>query len=162
MPATETGARPRRSPRSSRLLRPSRPWLRAVLALSGWAALAATALPGGSPARWIPVLFFVAVGPGCALLLPQPPAGRLRPAARMEVVALAAPLSLSLATLDATALHLVAGFSVPLFLGSLAAFCTVAALLPGLPLPAATRGAVERERPRDGRSGSRNSAVSDR
>ncbi|MFE2038549.1 hypothetical protein ACFXBB_36075 [Streptomyces scopuliridis] len=124
---------------------PARPWLRAALALSGWPALAATQLPDGAPPRWIPVLLFVLLGPGCALLLPLPRG--LRPAARLEALALAAPLSLSLATLAATALFLVRGFSATVFLTSLAAFCTVVAPLPALPLPAATRGAVER-RPR--------------
>ncbi|MEV7424971.1 hypothetical protein [Streptomyces sp. NPDC091212] len=119
--------------------------LRAVLALTGWLALAATALPSASPARWIPVLLFVAFGPGCALLLPLPPG--LRPAARLEAVALAAPLSLSLAALAATALYLVAGFTATVFLASLAAVTTVAALLPAVPLPAATRGAAERHKP---------------
>ncbi|QXE39325.1 hypothetical protein KQY30_22165 [Streptomyces sp. GMY02] len=117
--------------------RPSaRFWPRLGLALSGWGALAVTGLPGGSPLRWIPVLLFVALGPGFALLLPRPPGARLRPGARLEVLALAAPLSLSLAVLLATALYVLAVFSVPLFLGTLAAFCTVAAALPAVPLPA--------------------------
>ncbi|MDX3851436.1 hypothetical protein [Streptomyces sp. AK02-01A] len=118
---------------------------RAAVALSGWAALAVTALPGGSPLRWIPVLLFVAFGPGLALLLPGPAAPR--PAARLETVALAAPLSLSLATLTATALFLAESFSATVFLVSLAVFCTVAAPLPAVPLPAATRGAAERVKP---------------
>ncbi|MER5735505.1 MULTISPECIES: hypothetical protein [unclassified Streptomyces] len=107
---------------------------RAALAASGWIALAATALPGGSPLRWIPVLAFVGIAPGLALLLPRP-AGR-RPAARLETLALAAPLSLSPATLLATGLFLADAFSVTAFLGVLAGFVTVAALLPGVPLPA--------------------------
>ncbi|MFF2523610.1 hypothetical protein [Streptomyces liangshanensis] len=101
--------------------------------MSGWVALAATVQPDGWPSRWIPVLLFVTLGPGLALLLPQPP----RPAARLEVLALAAPLSLSLATLAATALFLVSGFSVTVFLASLAGVTTLASLLPALPLPAA-------------------------
>lgn len=113
--------------------------LRAVLACSGWVALAVTWLPGGALLRWIPVLLFVTFGPGLALLHPQP--GEPRPGARLEMFALAAPLSWSLATLAATALFLVRGFSSTVFLISLAAFCTVAALLPGMPLPAALRGA---------------------
>lgn len=126
-------------------------WPGAALALCGWPALAATALPDGWPLRWIPVLLFVTFGPGCALLLPLPRARQLGPAARIEVVALAAPLSLSLATLAATALFLVEGFSVTVFLASLAAFCTVAAPLPAVPLPAATRGAAERAKPASGK-----------
>lgn len=118
--------------------------LRVPLALAGWGAVAATALPGGSPLRWIPVLLFVCFGPGLALLHPQ--RGTLRPAARIEAVALAAPLSLSLAVTVATTLFLVRGFSVTALLVTLAALTTVAAALPGLPLPAATRGAAGRGR----------------
>ncbi|MFI6421261.1 hypothetical protein ACIBG6_28110 [Streptomyces sp. NPDC050842] len=117
--------------------------IRAIAAGSGWVALAATLLPGGSFVRWLPVLLFVCFGPGLALLHPQPHG--LRPGARLEAFALAAPISLSLAALTATLLFLIEGFSVPAFLIPLAAFATVVALLPGLPLPAATRGAVEPE-----------------
>ncbi|MFE5242094.1 MULTISPECIES: hypothetical protein [unclassified Streptomyces] len=118
---------------------------RAALALSGWVALAATALPGGAPLRWAPVLLFVCFGPGLALLYPQQ--GPLRPGARLEAAALAAPLGLSLGVLAATALFLVERFSGTSFLVVLAALTTLAAALPGLPLPAATRGAVERTGP---------------
>ncbi|MGW6567318.1 hypothetical protein [Streptomyces sp. NPDC054975] len=117
--------------------------LRIGLAASGWVALGATALPGGSPVRWVPVLAFVALAPGLALLHPQP--SGLRPGARLEALALAAPVSLSLAALAATALFLLEGFSTTAFLVALAVFVTVVAALPGVPLPAATRGAVERE-----------------
>ncbi|MFE2600575.1 hypothetical protein ACFXCZ_29450 [Streptomyces sp. NPDC059396] len=123
-----------RTPRSVRLR--ARFWLRVGLALSGWGALAVTVLPAGSPLRWVPVLLFVALGPGFALLLPRPAGARPRPGARLEVLALAAPLSLSLAALVATVLYVLAVFSVALFLGALAAFCTVAAALPAVPLPA--------------------------
>ncbi|MFD3481921.1 hypothetical protein [Streptomyces sp. NPDC058665] len=116
--------------------------LRVPLALAGWGALAATALPGGSPLRWVPVSLFVCFGPGLALL--HPLRGTLRPAARIEAVALAAPLSLSLAVTVSTTLFLVRGFSATAFLVTLAAVTTVAAALPGLPLPAATRGAAGR------------------
>ncbi|MET9347127.1 hypothetical protein [Streptomyces termitum] len=119
---------------------PARRAARAAVALSGWLALAATLLPDGSALRWPPVLLFVCLGPGLALLHPQPRG--LRPGARLESFALAAPLSLALASLAATALFLLGAFSVPAFLVPLAAFTTVAALLPGLPLPAATRGAA--------------------
>ncbi|MFE0651249.1 hypothetical protein ACFVZH_21940 [Streptomyces sp. NPDC059534] len=127
-------APPRLTPRVQR---------RAALAASGWVALAATALPGGSPLRWIPVLAFVCVAPGLALLLPQPLG--LRPGARLEALALAAPVSLSVATLTATTLFLTKTFSLTVFLAVLALFVSVAATLPGVPLPAATRGAVERD-----------------
>ncbi|MFD8198296.1 hypothetical protein ACWDTR_05335 [Streptomyces sp. NPDC003470] len=116
--------------------------LRVLVAASGWLALAATALPGPSPLRWIPVLLFTLFGPGCAALYPQP-AG-LAAGARLEAVALVAPVSLSLGVLTATSLFLVEGFSATAFLVPLAVFTTVAAALPGLPLPAARRGAVER------------------
>jgi len=117
---------------------------RAALALSGWVALAATWLPGGSPLRWIPVLLFVCFGPGLALLYPQP--RPLGPGARLEAVALAAPLGLSLAVIAATSLFLVEGFSGTVFLVSLATCATIASALPGLPLSGAARGAVERPR----------------
>ncbi|MFF5505424.1 hypothetical protein ACF1E9_24620 [Streptomyces roseolus] len=105
---------------------------RAALAVSGWVALAATALPDGSALRWIPVLAFVGFAPGLVLLTRQP-SGPL-PGARLEVFALAAPVSLALATLTATGLFLADAFSVVAFLGTLAAFVTVAALLPGFRL----------------------------
>lgn len=69
----------------------------------------------------------------------------LRPGARLEALALAAPVSLSVATLTATALFLSQAFSLTFFLVVLALFVTVASVLPGVPLPAATRGAVERD-----------------
>ncbi|GGP38023.1 hypothetical protein [Streptomyces melanogenes] len=120
--------------------------IRIAMALSGWVALGATQLPAATPARWIPVLLFVCFGPGFALLYPQP--DMLRPGARLEALALAAPLSLSLGALVSTSLFLVKGFSSTAFLVSLAAFATAASAFPGLPLPAATRGAVERPRRR--------------
>ncbi|MFG2678278.1 hypothetical protein [Streptomyces sp. NPDC048392] len=125
--ARATGAAPRR--------------LKVLVAVSGWAALAATAVPGPSPLRWTPVLLFVLFGPGCAVLYPQP-AG-LASGARLEAAALAAPVSLSLGVLTATSLFLAEAFSATAFLVPLAAFTTVTAALPGLPLPAARRGAAE-------------------
>lgn len=122
--------------------RATRTRLRLLVAASGWLALAATAVPGPSPLRWIPVLLFVLFGPGCAALYPQP--GPPATGARLEAVSLAAPISLSLGVLTATSLFLVKGFSMTVFLVSLAGFTTVVAALPGLPLPAARRGAVER------------------
>ncbi|CAM5701825.1 DUF1616 domain-containing protein [Streptomyces aurantiogriseus] len=116
--------------------------LRVLVAASGWVALAATAVPGPSPLRWIPVLLFILFGPGCAALYPQP--GGLASGARLEAVALAAPISLSLGVLTATSLFLVESFSMTAFLFWLAGFTTFTAFLPGLPLPAARRGAVER------------------
>lgn len=125
--------------------------LRVLVALSGWLALAATAVPGPSPLRWIPVLLFILFGPGCAALYPQP--GGLASGARLEAIALAAPVSLSLGVLTATSLFLVQGFSMTAFLVSLAGFTTITAALPGLPLPAARRGAVERAKVRRRPSG---------
>lgn len=123
---------------------------RILIGASGWLALAATTVSGPSPLRWIPVLLFTLFGPGWAALYPQP--GGLATGARLEAVALAAPISLSLGVLTATSLFLVEGFSMTSFLVSLAVFTTVVATLPGLPLPAARRGAVERvrHRPADG------------
>ncbi|MFH9041205.1 hypothetical protein ACH4FA_17910 [Streptomyces sp. NPDC017966] len=143
--AAGTGA-----PRGTRGVRITETRLRVLVGASGWLALAATAVPGPSPLRWIPVLLFTLFGPGSAALYPQP--GGLAPGARLEAVALAAPVSLSLGVLTATSLFLVEGFSMTAFLVSLATFTTVAAALPGLPLPAARRGAAERarRRPSDG------------
>ncbi|WP_406007359.1 DUF1616 domain-containing protein [Streptomyces sp. NBC_00637] len=124
---------------------------RVLVAASGWVALAATAVPGPSPLRWIPVLLFVLSGPGCAALYPQ--SGRLASGARLEAVALAAPISLSLGVLTATSLFLVEAFSLTAFLVALACFTTLTAALPGLPLPAARRGAVERAKVRRRPSG---------
>jgi hypothetical protein len=120
--------------------------LRVLVAASGWLALAATAVPGHSPLRWIPVLLFILFGPGCAALYPQPDGLAL--GARLEAVALVAPISLSLGVLTATSLFLVKAFSMSALLVWLAGFTTVVAALPGLPLPAARRGAVERARKR--------------
>lgn len=122
--------------------RPARAGLRVLVAASGWLALAATAVPGPAALRWIPVLLFILFGPGCAALYPQP--GGLAGGARLEAVALAAPVSLALAVLTATSLFLVEGFSGTAFLLALAVLTTIAAALPGLPLPAARRGAVAR------------------
>jgi hypothetical protein len=117
---------------------------------SGWLALAATATPVPSPLRWIPVLVFTLFGPGWAALYPRPDGPAT--GAGLEAVALAAPISLSLGVLTATSLFLVEGFSATSFLVSLAVLTTVVAALPGLPLPAARRGAAERvrHRPADG------------
>ncbi|WP_307164831.1 hypothetical protein [Streptomyces rishiriensis] len=148
------GARSARSARFTRVTRFTRftsTHRRVLVAASGWSALAVTALPGPSPVRWIPVLLFVLFGPGCAALHPQP--GRLASGARLEAIALAAPISLSLGVLTATSLFLVEAFSTTAFLVSLACFTTVTAALPGLPLPAARRGAVERARVRRRPSG---------
>jgi hypothetical protein len=116
---------------------------RTALALTGWVALAATALPAGSPLRWAPVLLFVCFGPGLALLYPR--TGPPGPGGRLEAAALAAPLGLSVAVIAATSLFLVEDFSGTAFLVSLAAFTTLASALPGLPLPAAAPGPAERD-----------------
>lgn len=125
--------------------------LRLLAGASGWIALAATALPGPSPLRWIPVLLFILFGPGCAALYPQPDG--LARGARLEAVALAAPVSLSLGVLAATSLFLVEAFSATSLLVVLAVLTTVVAALPGLPLPAARRGAAEHGRRRSANGG---------
>lgn len=120
--------------------------VRLAVAASGWVAFAAAQLPAGSAPRALPVLLFVCFGPGFAVLYPQP--GMLRPTARLEALAFTAPVSLSLSALAATSLFLVESFSATAFLVSMACFTSVVAFCPGLPLPAATRGAVERRGPR--------------
>jgi hypothetical protein len=115
--------------------------LRVLLAASGWIALAVTLLPAGWPVRWLPALAFILLGPGLALLLPRPRGER--DGARLEMWALAGPMSLSLGVLTATLLLLLEVFSVAAFLIPLALITSVAAYLPGLPLPAALPGAAE-------------------
>ncbi|WP_432155485.1 MULTISPECIES: hypothetical protein [unclassified Streptomyces] len=121
-------------------------YLRVLVAASGWLALTATTVSGPAPLRWIPVLLFVLCGPGCAVLYPQPNERAF--GARLEAVALVAPVSLSLGVLTATSLFLVERFSATAFLVTLAVLTSVVAALPGLPLSTAPRGAAERARPR--------------
>lgn len=107
----------------------------ALLAASGWAALAATALPALSPPRVAVTLAFLAVCPGTAVLRIAAKTGH-EDAARPEpllAAALAVAVSLALATLVSEALFLAGGFTMPRCVMALSSLTTVLALLPGAP-----------------------------
>ncbi|WP_320783111.1 hypothetical protein [Streptomyces sp. CRN 30] len=118
--------------------------IRMLPAFGGWLALAALALPGGSPPRGAAVAVFLAAGPGAALIRICGPALRSRPAEGpvdrrdaaferqsdlMERVMLAVLLSVCAVMLVATVLiatHTFSGERVLLILTlltTLAAFC---------------------------------------
>ncbi|HEV3173233.1 MAG TPA: hypothetical protein VGZ32_22995 [Actinocrinis sp.] len=107
-------------------------YLRLGLAASGWLALAATALPAGTPPRVIISFVFLLVCPGAA-------ATRLGDAAlrrsrqrlgRLELFVLTIALSLSIGALVAEAFLLTHSFSPTRTLVVLAAFTSIAALYP--------------------------------
>ncbi|EGX54533.1 hypothetical protein SZN_37486, partial [Streptomyces zinciresistens K42] len=118
---------------------------RAILALSGWTALATTALPGASPLRVAATAAFVLVCPGLAAVLlctgrlPGRAAGRT---ALLESVTLAGAVSIALAALVAEVLFLVRVFTPERALLALALLTSAAVLASGLRprgTPAATR-----------------------
>ncbi|MFE2355968.1 hypothetical protein [Streptomyces parvulus] len=125
--------------------------IRMLPPFSGWLALAALALPGGSPLRGAAVALFLAVGPGAALVRICGPALRARGAESpreredtaferhsdlLEQLVLAVLLSVSAAILVATVLiatHALSGDRVLLtltLLTTLAAFCPSLRALP--------------------------------
>ncbi|GAA2220617.1 hypothetical protein GCM10010232_00440 [Streptomyces amakusaensis] len=121
--------------------------LRALPPLAGWLALAATALPAGSPIRVAPVALFLLLGPGAALLAFCGPAlgghralgpaeswdeGFERDSDRIERLVLAVGLSLSAAVVCATALIAAQAFSGPRVLLALTLLATAAACAPRL------------------------------
>jgi hypothetical protein len=118
--------------------------IRMLPAFGGWLALAALALPGGSPPRGAAVALFLAAGPGAALVRICGPALRSRPAEGpvdrrdadfdrhsdlLERVMLAVLLSVCAVMLVATVLIATHAFSgervllVLTLLTTLAAFC---------------------------------------
>ncbi|MFF8676406.1 hypothetical protein ACF07F_00720 [Streptomyces sp. NPDC015237] len=134
--------------------------IRMLPPFAGWLALAALALPGGSPLRGAAVAVFLAVGPGAALVRICGPALRARRAEApaehrddaferhsdlLEQLVLAVLLSVSAAILVATALiatHTLSGDRVLLaltLLTTLAAFCPS---LRALPVPRTAPGAA--------------------
>ncbi|RSN42469.1 hypothetical protein DMH12_33690 [Streptomyces sp. WAC 04229] len=134
--------------------------IRMLPPFAGWLALAALALPGGSPLRGAAVAAFLAVGPGAALVRICGPALRARRAEApaedrddaferhsdlLEQLVLAVLLSVSAAILVATALiatHTLSGDRVLLaltLLTTLAAFCPS---LRALPAPRTAPGAA--------------------
>ncbi|MFB8167286.1 glycoside hydrolase family 16 protein [Kitasatospora purpeofusca] len=123
---------------------------RATAALLGWAAVAATALPAGSPPRVAVTAAFVLAGPGAAALLGRPTIARAAGPDRWAAAVLVLALSLALAVLTAVGLMLGGVFSARTALLVLAAVSTLLAVLPDRPGPVrAWRGARPRPaRPR--------------
>ncbi|MDN0193638.1 hypothetical protein [Streptomyces sp. S.PNR 29] len=124
----------------------------------GWLALAALALPGGSPLRGAAVALFLAVGPGAALVGVCGPAMRARPAegpverrdpgferrsGLLERLMLAVLASVSAAMLVATVLIAAHAFSGQRVLLALTLLTTLAAFCPRLrasPTPRTGKG----------------------
>ncbi|MGW1490327.1 hypothetical protein [Streptomyces sp. NPDC002402] len=107
-------------------------WLRWVLAVSGWLALAATVPPAGTPLRVVVTAVFLLVCPGLAAVGPVRPAAR-RGAGRVEVLevaVLSVVLSLSLSVLVAEAFFLSGTFTARRALLALAVLTSVLALMP--------------------------------
>ncbi|WP_228897976.1 DUF1616 domain-containing protein [Streptomyces sp. DH1] len=138
--------------------------IRMLPPFGGWLALAALALPGGSPLRGAAVAAFLAVGPGAALVGVCGPALRSRRARgpvehrddhfardsdRLERVMLAVLLSLCAAMLVATVLIAARAFSGDRVLLTLTLLTTLAAFCPRLrasPMPSTAPGTAPRTR----------------
>ncbi|MFJ8188280.1 hypothetical protein ACIQ8D_00545 [Streptomyces sp. NPDC096094] len=139
--------------------------IRMLPPFAGWLALAALALPGGSPLRGAAVAAFLAVGPGAALVGICGPALRARraevPVERrdadferhsdlLERLMLAVLLSVSAAVLVATVLIAAHAFSGDRVLLTLTLLTTLAAFCPRLraspPTPSTAPGAAPRTR----------------
>lgn len=106
-----------------------------LLAVSGWIALAATALPAQSPLRVVVSVVFLLVCPGAAavLLADALMAGRgVRPYGALASVVLAVAVSLALATLVSEAFTLTGTFTMARCVITLAALTTGLALIPRL------------------------------
>jgi hypothetical protein len=103
-----------------------------LLAVSGWIALAATALPPLSPPRVLTTLLFVAIAPGIAALrtlefLRPAGAAAYEPALAATLVV---TLSLALATLASQSLVLAGVFTMTRCAIALAVLTTVLSLTP--------------------------------
>ncbi|MEU3730340.1 hypothetical protein AB0E81_13135 [Streptomyces sp. NPDC033538] len=138
--------------------------IRMLPPFGGWLALAALALPGGSPLRGAAVAAFLAVGPGAALVRICGPALRARraqaPVGRREAdferhsdllerLMLAVLLSVSAAMLVATVLIAAHAFSGDRVLLTLTLLTTLAAFCPRLrasPTARTAPGAAPRTR----------------
>lgn len=104
---------------------------RALLAVSGWIALAATLLPAAGAARIVVTLAFLLLGPGAALVgLRRRLSAGVAPDAG-EDRTLAVVLSVCLATLVSEGLYLGHLYSTPRAMSLLAGITTVAAVWPG-------------------------------
>ncbi|MEU0738417.1 hypothetical protein [Streptomyces sp. NPDC006134] len=121
--------------------------IRMLPPFGGWLALAALALPGGSPLRGAAVAVFLAVGPGAAFVRICGPALRARPAEKpverrdpdferhsglLERLMLAVLLSVSAAMLVSTVLISAHAFSGQRVLLTLTLLTTLAAFCPRL------------------------------
>ncbi|MEY9930238.1 hypothetical protein ABH926_004883 [Catenulispora sp. GP43] len=106
-----------------------------LLALSGWIALAATAMPPESPVRVLVSVAFLFLCPGtAAVLLADALMTRrgIRPYGTLASVVLAVAVSLALATLVSEAFALTGTFTMVRCLITLAALTTGLVLIPRL------------------------------
>ncbi|MFC8785030.1 hypothetical protein ACFW20_06560 [Streptomyces nigra] len=113
-------------------------WLRWCVALSGWVALIATALPEASPVRAATTVAFLLVCPGLAATLRGSGHGPRREDGRTALLAqivLAGAVSVALSALVAEALFVVGLFSPVRALIALAALTSAMVLVPDLRLP---------------------------
>lgn len=114
--------------------------LRLALAASGWIALAATALPDGSPLRVTIAVVFILLCPGAALvrLGNAALARRGRPMDKLEAGTLTVALSLAVTALVSEAFFISHSYTSMRATITLAALTTIAALCP-LPRTRRTR-----------------------
>lgn len=110
---------------------------RVLLALSGWIALAATALPAASIERIVPTAAFLLLAPGAAVVGLRRRRPGAEPADRLGDWMLIVVVSLGLAVIVSEAYYLGHAFSTVRAFGTLAALTTLAALAPGRRRPGA-------------------------
>jgi uncharacterized membrane protein len=106
--------------------------LRLTLAASGWAALAATHLPDGSPLRVLIAVAFMLTCPGGAIVqLGRAALARHnRPMDRLEAGVMTVTLSLALGALVSEAFFITGTYTLTRTTIALAAITTIAALCP--------------------------------
>lgn len=120
--------------------------LRLTLAASGWAALAATHLPDGTPVRILIAVAFMLTCPGGALvhlghnILTR----HNRPMDRLEGAVLTVTLSLALGALVSEAFFITGTYTLTRTTVTLAAITTLAALCPVPRRPARPTARTER------------------
>ncbi|MFI9326723.1 family 16 glycosylhydrolase [Kitasatospora sp. NPDC052868] len=127
---------------------------RLLLALFGWVALAATALPPANPLRVALTAGFLLVGPGTAALLARPTIARTAGGPdRIAAASLAVAISTALATLVAVALLGYGAFTAGRAIAVLAVVGTLLALLPHPPWPGRLRAGRAGRAERSGSEG---------